>query len=536
MFLLYIALLPGLCSSEPDEAIFQLVANLLQHYRSRYATLLFSWPESDFETTKQLISLTRHLSRRGIMALTLDFQEYLLYQGDLSCSLNVIQTFDFKTTSFLRKASESNKLSRSRWLLLPNPATDKDFSSLAGVHIPFDCEFIVAQRAGASVHLTEVYRVSEATSLRSEHYGTWSRVTGLRGIPHKRLYCRRDNLEGLNLLGVTSNSSSTLVYPGKDKKVKSIGGFFGALWSLLEERINFTTTFSTPEDDAWGSLESNGSWNGMIGMLQRSQAQVAVTMFSMTLQRKDVVDFTVPITLMRYAMYIQEKTLMKPNWMSFFAPFSQMLWITIIITIAAMVAFLAAMNHWLGTSSIGHMDSLFIVFTVFTQQGRTTDDAILSLLESAYNGFQNKMYSEVTLFDLTKAFDCVSYEILRLKLHYYGINGRKLDLLSSYMTCRKQILKIQGVRSFEGEVQHNDPQAPHPPLKPLSSSVAILTSQLTVLVLMAAYSGTLISFLTVRKIFMPFTDLAGFLKDGSYQLGVIEKTSEYDYFAVSVTS
>ncbi|XP_069679125.1 glutamate receptor ionotropic, kainate glr-3-like [Periplaneta americana] len=179
----------------------------------------------------------------------------------------------------------------------------------------------------------------------------------------------------------------------------------------------------------------------MIGMLQRSQAQVAVTMFSMTLQRKDVVDFTVPITLMRYAMYIQEKTLMKPNWMSFFAPFGQMLWITIIITIATMVAFLAAMGHWLGTSSIGHMDSLFIVFTVFTQQ------------------------------------------------------------------------------------------APHPPLKPLSGSVAILTAQLTVLVLMAAYSGTLISFLTVRKIFMPFTDLAGFLKDGSYQLGVIEKTSEYDYFA-----
>ncbi|KAJ4437526.1 hypothetical protein ANN_17671 [Periplaneta americana] len=63
------------------------------------------------------------------------------------------------------------------------------------------------------------------------------------------------------------------------------------------------------------------------------------------------------------------------------------------------------------------------------RKGRTTVDAILSLLESAYNGFEDKMYSEITLCDLTKAFDCVSNDILRLKLQYYGINGRELDLL-----------------------------------------------------------------------------------------------------------
>jgi hypothetical protein len=61
----------------------------------------------------------------------------------------------------------------------------------------------------------------------------------------------------------------------------------------------------------------------------------------------------------------------------------------------------------------------------------------------------------------------------------------------------------------------------------------VLTAQFTALVLMAAYSGTLVSFLTVRKTTPPFRTLSELLADGSYQLGVISKSAEYEYFAVS---
>jgi len=60
-------------------------------------------------------------------------------------------------------------------------------------------------------------------------------------------------------------------------------------------------------------------------------------------------------------------------------------------------------------------------------------------------------------WDLAKAFDCVNHEILLLKLHYYGTQGRVASWFRSYLTNRKQKTEI---KSFEkssskwGTVKH----------------------------------------------------------------------------------
>ncbi|KAF0292382.1 Glutamate receptor ionotropic, kainate 1 [Amphibalanus amphitrite] len=46
----------------------------------------------------------------------------------------------------------------------------------------------------------------------------------------------------------------------------------------------------------------------------------------------------------------------------------------------------------------------------------------------------------------------------------------------------------------------------------------------------AAYSATLVSFLAVQSLVLPFHGLDGLLNDGTYRLGVVNGTSMYDYF------
>jgi hypothetical protein len=40
--------------------------------------------------------------------------------------------------------------------------------------------------------------------------------------------------------------------------------------------------------------------------------------------------------------------------------------------------------------------------------------------------------------DLQKAFDCVNYDLLLLKMHWYGISGKGYNLIQSYLENRYQ--------------------------------------------------------------------------------------------------
>jgi ABC-type uncharacterized transport system permease subunit len=55
---------------------------------------------------------------------------------------------------------------------------------------------------------------------------------------------------------------------------------------------------------------------------------------------------------------------------------------------------------------------------------------------------------------------------------------------------------------------------------------------MTSLVLLAGYSASLISSLAVEGRYLPFRDLQGLLRDGSYKLGAVGNTSTFNIFDV----
>ncbi|PSN34360.1 Ionotropic receptor 143 [Blattella germanica] len=66
-------------------------------------------------------------------------------------------------------------------------------------------------------------------------------------------------------------------------------------------------------------------------------------------------------------------------------------------------------------------------------------------------------------------------------------------------------------------------------ITPRSSGCRVVywSAYLTSLVILAAYSGTLISFLTIHRDNFPFNDLPGLLKDPTYKIGTLQKYMHY---------
>ena len=62
------------------------------------------------------------------------------------------------------------------------------------------------------------------------------------------------------------------------------------------------------------------------------------------------------------------------------------------------------------------------------------------------------------LTDLSKAFDCLPHELLIAKLHAYGVDIPSLKLLHSYLTKRKQRVKLNVTYSSWSEIIFGVPQ------------------------------------------------------------------------------
>nr|XP_045618625.1 glutamate receptor ionotropic, kainate glr-3-like [Procambarus clarkii] len=73
-----------------------------------------------------------------------------------------------------------------------------------------------------------------------------------------------------------------------------MGGPMASLLEILAHSINFTYSVSRPADGSWGLLHDNGSWSGMVGMVARKEADMALGPFAMTAARAADTDFCLP--------------------------------------------------------------------------------------------------------------------------------------------------------------------------------------------------------------------------------------------------
>ena len=96
--------------------------------------------------------------------------------------------------------------------------------------------------------------------------------------------------------------------------------------------MNFTYTLFKPPDETWGAIQSDGTWTGMVNLLDNQDIDI-VAPFIVTKQRSVVMTFASPITQIHHTLFIKNPA-EKINLFAYIEPMNWLAWIGLFVLLA----------------------------------------------------------------------------------------------------------------------------------------------------------------------------------------------------------
>ncbi|XP_076035263.1 uncharacterized protein LOC143021546 [Oratosquilla oratoria] len=95
---------------------------------------------------------------------------------------------------------------------------------------------------------------------------------------------------------------------GTDGEMTKYSGIMWHILSIIADKMNFDFEILQPPDGLWGVETDNGSWNGMLGMIDRGEVNFSLGPFAISYPRTKVADFAVPTFVMPHRLYLKRPT------------------------------------------------------------------------------------------------------------------------------------------------------------------------------------------------------------------------------------
>ena len=184
-----------------------------------------------------------------------------------------VQEMDFHFAYYNKQTLCLKDISQGTWFIYVNITTTnihKVSKELKNIQLKFDSNFIVALNQEDHITLWELYKIGPTLPIQRNNIGHWTDSEGLKFTKIHKWY-RRSNLFGYNFEITTLVEAPYITKIKVDSKTGEFNmeGSYADLLNLYAKTLNFTYTYMPPPDNAWGSLQNDGTWNGMVGLAQR---------------------------------------------------------------------------------------------------------------------------------------------------------------------------------------------------------------------------------------------------------------------------
>ncbi|XP_012260629.3 glutamate receptor 1-like isoform X2 [Athalia rosae] len=384
-FFLFFSTLPICASSEYHNTYFSLITSVHSYFGTSCVFVVHGAQES-MGGFLRIHELLKKLSEDNVLAVPVEIgrlhETMQFYSGRVLRALIVVALQSTEVVGKFSNLTSAFHMTSMCWLLIfdENVYRDNSPSHLPGeniFHLTFNTEMMVA-RSNYSV-IEEWYWLKDRVQV--DDLALWDFDMEFTLLSNESLYERRGTLENSPIIVATLNNPPLISFVNNTN-----GGLFGEILTELSKAINSELRFVVPSDRTYGNWKPHEKqWTGMIDMLIKGKANIAAGDFTITTQRLEFVDFTLPLISTSNKLYVRQ-----PDggiqWSAYWQTFTPGIWISvqlmILVTTIVLILIAGSKRCIFNTCA----EYLLLVFGIYCQQG--------------LSHFPEDMPSRVTFFSL----------------------------------------------------------------------------------------------------------------------------------------
>ncbi|CAD7080430.1 unnamed protein product [Hermetia illucens] len=270
-----------------------------------------------------------------------------------------------KSDHVLRRAETNNYFSEAYYWIIQGTSFESATERLNRVFIPPCSQVLVIYLNEGSFQLKYFYKAASDTPLR---------IDNKSHAFHGEIIPNRKDLEGIYLRSIIVIAFPDVFTTLDDQRMRHIDTMAKANFPIsrnLREDLNFN--FDMQQADNFGWRRPNGSFDGMVGKLQRNEVDFGNVAIFMRLDRIPIVDFAADTIRVRACIMFRQPPLSAVT--NIFAlPFTGEVWFAILLFLVTTIIALKVLVSYATTPvNMNFMDCVDFAWGAMCQQGFYVD-------------------------------------------------------------------------------------------------------------------------------------------------------------------